>query len=330
MNKTTIEKIVKANKVSQGEFILIHFWGEDADRQIANDFQAAVVKCGGTPLVIQQSRTLNHDMFSEAHEGFELNEKYFSLLSSFDAVLDIFTYQPVLLNQPLDEVHKKVYNDYMRKLFPCFIQSKRFTQIRIPSIENALESELEPEDFIRRMEDAYDLDYEELHVQCAKQAEELKDKKQVTLHTGSGCELVFDLSGREWLLDDGDGDWPCGEIYIAPKEDATSGSVYYETLFVEDLGKFNDVTLYIENGKVVKASQDEVDAFFKNQPEENKVVCELGLGMNDKIRDLCGYTVLDEKKAGTFHIAVGGNTMFGGTNEARMHMDMVGYGELTY
>ena len=46
--------------------------------------------------------------------------------------------------------------------------------------------------------------------------------------------------------------------------------------------------------------------------------------MNPKVTDLCGYPVLDEKMAGSFHIALGANTMFGGQNEAPMHIDLVG------
>lgn len=44
--------------------------------------------------------------------------------------------------------------------------------------------------------------------------------------------------------------------------------------------------------------------------------------------ELCGYTLLDEKMARTFHIAVGTNTMFGGENRATDHGDFVGRGEV--
>ena len=52
------------------------------------------------------------------------------------------------------------------------------------------------------------------------------------------------------------------------------------------------------------------------------------LGMNPNVTDLCGYTVLDEKMAGTFHIAVGANNMFGGENKASDHIDFVGCGKI--
>lgn len=57
---------------------------------------------------------------------------------------------------------------------------------------------------------------------------------------------------------------------------------------------------------------------------EDKVICELGFGMNPNVKDLCGCTLLDEKMADTFHIAIGNNTMFGGTNESDQHIDLVG------
>ena len=77
----------------------------------------------------------------------------------------------------------------------------------------------------------------------------------------------------------------------------------------------------LENGATVTGST-------LMQPGENRIVCELGLGMNPNVTDLCGYTLLDEKMAGTFHIAVGANTMFGGENRATDHGDFVGRGEV--
>ena len=72
------------------------------------------------------------------------------------------------------------------------------------------------------------------------------------------------------------------------------------------------------------SNQEAVSAFLRSQPTENTVVCELGLGMNPNVNTLCGYTALDEKKHGSFHIALGANRMFGGQNEAGMHTDLVG------
>lgn len=88
------------------------------------------------------------------------------------------------------------------------------------------------------------------------------------------------------------------------------------------------MTLQITNGEITGSSQKAVAAHFAGLPRENRIVCELGPGMNPNVTDLCGYTLLDEKMAGTFHIAVGANTMFGGENRATDHGDFVGRGEV--
>ena len=49
MNERTIAGIVKASGVSAGELILVHFWGEDSQKDIANRFVAAVAAQGGYP-----------------------------------------------------------------------------------------------------------------------------------------------------------------------------------------------------------------------------------------------------------------------------------------
>ena len=58
------------------------------------------------------------------------------------------------------------------------------------------------------------------------------------------------------------------------------------------------------------------------------VVCEFGIGINEGINELTGYELLDEKMLGTFHIAIGNNTMFGGKNDSPLHQDFVGTGRV--
>ena len=145
--------------------------------------------------------------------------------------------------------------------------------------------------------------------------------------TGTEHKLYFDLTGRSWHIDAGDGDLPCGEIYIAPIEEKTQGSVYFETFYLDDK-IYQNVILQIADGKVQGSNHPDVEKYFSGQPEENRIVCELGIGMNPNVTDLCGYTVLDEKMAKTFHIAVGANYMFGGKNKAPDHRDFVGYGNV--
>jgi leucyl aminopeptidase (aminopeptidase T) len=324
MEFETILKLVKASGVREGEMILIHFWGEDQDREIANRFAAAVAAEGASPVILQQARSANRDLFANAKAGC-FDDRYFEMISGFDAVLDVFAYQPIVLGYPLEEEQMNLYRAYIARLFQALMKCKRFTQIRIPTEANAEESGLEPEDYIRRMNRAYDIDYSALSAECKREMERFSGAEKVRVRTGNGCELRMDLAGREWLADAGDGDLPCGEIYIAPVESKTNGSVFFESLWLDDV-KYTGVTLEIAGGEVTGCSDAELAGKFAEMPREDRTVCEFGLGMNPNVEDLCGYTLLDEKMAGTFHIAIGMNLMFGGTNQASGHTDFVGKG----
>ncbi len=326
MDINTITRLVKATGVAPGELILVHFWGEDGDKEIANRFTAAVAAQGASPVLLQQSRTINQALFAGAGETC-FGEAYFDLLSHFDAVLDVFAYQPIVLGGTLPKDQMGYYRNYISGLFSRLMKCKRFTQIRVPTAANAAESDLEPEAYIRRMEAAYDVDYEAMKLACQQAVVPYQDAAEVTLHTGKDQVLRLKLAGRQWHLDAGDGDLPCGEVYIAPVEGESNGTVFFRRLFLEG-AVYENVTMTIQEGKLCHCSEEVVMAWFEKLPEENRVLCELGLGMNPQVTELCGYRLLDEKMAGTFHIAFGANQMFGGSNAASDHIDFVGYGTL--
>ena len=286
----------------------------------------SVAALGATPVLLQQSRSVNQKIFSSAQESC-FHTAYFDLFSKMDAVIDVFAYQPVTLGVPLEEEQMHLYRRYMSRLFRTFMACKRFTQIRVPTKENAAESNLDPNDFIERMNKAYDIDYELLYAACEREVKNLENVHEIEVHTGMDAVLYLNLTGRVWRIDAGDGDIPCGEIYIAPLEKQTNGNVFFETFYLDDI-KYADVTLRILNGEVIDCSHRQIAKYFAQLPRENRVVCELGIGMNSNVTSLCGYTVLDEKMAGTFHIAVGANTMFGGNNKASDHIDFVGRGKI--
>lgn len=326
MNRTTIARLVRASGVTAGELILIHFWGENDEKHLADEFAAAVAALGASPVLVQQSRTANQSIFHTANDQ-AFDERYFELFSQFDAVLDIFAYQPVVLGEPLEEAAMERYRRYMRALFGKLMTCRRFTQLRLPTEANAEESGLAVPEFIARMERAYNIDYDALAASCEREVERWRNAERVVLRTGENCALTLTLRGREWQTDAGDGDLPCGEVYIAPVETETNGSVYFDTLYL-DSTPCKTVTLYIENGLICGSDNSTAAAYFAAMAAPERTVCELGIGLNPNITDLCGYPVLDEKMHGTFHIAVGANDMFGGENHASDHIDLVGRGKL--
>lgn len=86
MNTETIINLIKASGLTAGEMILIHFWGDDKDKEIANQFMVAVVSLGATPFLLQQSRSINRHIFAYAKDTC-FDKQYYKLFSNFDAIL---------------------------------------------------------------------------------------------------------------------------------------------------------------------------------------------------------------------------------------------------
>ncbi len=239
-------------------------------------------------------------------------------------------YKPVVPSKNLQKDKFELYRSYMGQLFSTLSKKKKFVQIRIPTEANALESGLEPSFFIEKMNEAYDIDYDDLNNRCKEKVLELEGKTSVLIKTKGNCELTLSLDERKWFIDAGDGDLPCGEISIAPIENKTNGTIYFEKIYIEIGECAKDVILTIENGKIIKSNSDKFNEFLSELPPNGNVICELGIGMNKNIKEPSGYLVLDEKMINTFHLGIGMNTLFGGSNKCQMHTDFVGTGELIF
>lgn len=183
------------------------------------------------------------------------------------------------------------------------------------------------------MNDAYNIDYNELKTTCKNKVSELKDKSSIVIETGSNCTLNLSIKDRKWFIDAGDGDLPCGEIYIAPVETETNGNIFFKEIYLESEGApihDTNVTMKIVNGKITEVSSEIVQNYLKDMPENGDVISEFGLGLNRNIKKLTGYTALDEKMAGTFHLGLGMNLSFGGTIESMAHTDLVTTGKVSF
>jgi leucyl aminopeptidase (aminopeptidase T) len=148
----------------------------------------------------------------------------------------------------------------------------------------------------------------------------------VTIRTGVNYSLTLDLSDRQWFVDDGCGDFPAGEIYIAPREEGSNGDLLVSSFNFQ--GQiYKDVEMTFEHGKLTRSSCKELDDFLTQRPDNFSVLCEFGIGLNPRVKGLTGYTPIDEKALGTYHIALGMNHLFGGENECPFHLDFVFYAD---
>lgn len=155
----------------------------------------------------------------------------------------------------------------------------------------------------------------------------LNKVKEVRYVSPNGTDLRVGVAGRKWINCGGDNNFPDGEVFTGPIEDATEGEVHYSFPAVHDGREVTDVVFKFKAGKVVDAdaskNRDFLYAMLDMDPGARRLG-EIAIGTNYAIKDYTRNTLFDEKIGGTFHAAVGAAyPESGGKNKSALHWDMV-------
>jgi leucyl aminopeptidase (aminopeptidase T) len=129
------------------------------------------------------------------------------------------------------------------------------------------------------------------------------------------------------------GNVPGAETFIAPVEGTAEGKYVLNGSFKDHvLSGTSNIVLTFAGGRLVniEGTEDILPAFRRfiamlQSRVSPKALClaEFGIGVNPAIDHLVGKPLMDEKCVGTAHIAIGGNSGYGGTLVADVHEDFV-------
>ncbi len=164
---------------------------------------------------------------------------------------------------------------------------------------------------------------------------ELEGAKEIRIRGRAGTDLTLRVDGRPWKsdalpLEAGNGaNYPGGEIFVAPLKEGADGVLVADLTVPYTAEGLVDapVTLRFERGRVVeitggKAAQM-LGELVAGAGAGADVIAELGIGLNQAVKPR-GHVMLDEKAAGTAHVAIGKNTgPYGGDNDASIHVDCI-------
>ncbi len=158
-------------------------------------------------------------------------------------------------------------------------------------------------------------------------ADRLDKGREMRITTPQGTDIRFGIAGRTWINCDGTNNFPDGEVFTGPREDATEGVVKYSFPAVHGGREVRDITLRFKAGTVVDASAAHNEEFLMRMLDQDagaRVLGELALGTNYSIKEYTKNTLFDEKIGGTFHAALGAAyPESGGKNKSGLHWDMV-------
>ena len=318
-----IPNVCEGLPFKKGDFILLNFWGDNDDLALLDLFSENLSKKG----IITSKNHCSNSFFEKIVLNLIRNDqrfpqKYLDYLSSFRHVIDLFMYTPSLPNG-ISQLETPIFKEYLGELFNSLTQDKEYyIQLTVPTEINASKAGFDYDIYNSFFCNALSVDFPNLKKACREKVDSLKHKNSIEVITGNKYLLKLDIENRKWFVDDGCGDYPPGEVYIAPIESNSNGNLLIPIINLK--GKiYKDVLLTFENGRLIKSSSNEINEFLYSLPESFKILCEFGIGLNPEVENLIGFTPIDEKALGTYHIGLGMNHLFGGENHCPFHMDFV-------
>jgi aminopeptidase len=154
----------------------------------------------------------------------------------------------------------------------------------------------------------------------------LNEKDQVRL-VGPETDLSLSVKGRGWVNCDGHENFPDGEVFTGPVEDSANGHVRFTYPACEGGREVEDVRLWFEDGKVVKATAAKNEGFLLamlDTDEGARFLGEFAFGTNQGVQCFTKNLLFDEKIGGTVHMALGtGFPETGSQNRSAIHWDMI-------
>ncbi len=175
-----------------------------------------------------------------------------------------------------------------------------------------------------------DADYEAIRANCEAIHEQVAGADEIRVTSPQGTDVVLEPGDREWHLDTGIvhepgamSNLPAGETFVSPV--SGEGTVVVDGTMMPHGRLDHHVEFDVADGRVVEIRDDdlraEVEAAADEVGDDAYNLAELGIGANVAVEELVGSVLLDEKAAGTVHIAIGDDHAIGGDVSAPIHLD---------
>lgn len=181
-------------------------------------------------------------------------------------------------------------------------------------------------------EQGLEADYDRIAETCERVHEAVERAEEIRITAPAGTDITIEPGDREWRLDTGAvsepgafSNLPAGEVFVSP-ETATGRFVVDGTM--RPYGRLEEgqtLAFEVEDGYVTdiedEAIRESVESAAEAVGKDAFNLAELGIGTNVAVTDLVGSVLLDEKAAGTVHLAIGDDAGIGGDVDAPIHQD---------
>jgi aminopeptidase len=205
-------------------------------------------------------------------------------------------------------------------------QSTRWVLVRVPDEGMAHAAGVGYASLLDEFFAASLIDWSHEAPKWSKVTERLNRSSSIRL-VGDGTDLSFETAGRTWVTSPGAINIPDGEIMTAPVENTAHGTITFENPAVFGGRLIHNLRLSWTNGRLTDIyssdSQEYVEGVVSTDDGASQIG-EFAIGINPSLHTVVNDILLDEKIAGTCHIALGrAYPVCGGVNQSAIHWDIV-------
>lgn len=312
-----LTKCLQGMDIRKTDRVLIQLWGNDQHLSYLKAFEQEACKLSNQVLVHHHDvKAYGESLASET----ALGQMTYDTFDGNDVVIDLMA-TSIAPGPDFTEVALNNYRAFMGQMFQKLMTAGTFVQLRLPTEEMADSMGLGHELYKETLLKGLDVDYASIKQEGQELINKLQGVSVITIVTQAGS-LELTVEKRQWFNDAGNGDLPCGEVYVACIEDKTNGCIHIEQIKFMDQD-FTNLVLTFKDGLLVASNNADFMACFDTLDEDARRVGEFGIGTNTGLSDILNSPLLDEKIKGTAHIALGRNAMFGGNNNAMIHHDLI-------
>ncbi len=312
-------------KIKKGDHVVVLV--EDYGQELAREITKEVAKRGGTAVVVERSPETERAMLDAVPLEYVGNfpDHYFEMIKATDVYIRI---QSTANTRALGNVppEKLVAYEKMQRRLKKEILKKRWCGTITPTAALAQEAGMSYYEYENFLYGAIIRDWEK-EAEIMYKVKEIIDAGEEVIITGEETELTMSINGRVAVASVGERNMPSGEVFTAPVDDSTQGSIYFDIPVMYMGSLIEDVRLTFEDGVVVESSASHNERLLKKvikTDEGSERLGELGIGTNRGITTFTRNILLDEKIGDTIHLALGNAYKnCNGVNESAVHVDIV-------
>ncbi len=314
-------------KLKKGEKVLIE--GNRYSKDLIIEIIKKVYEVGGLPFVNYQDPFISRELLKgSSEEHIKLLCKYMlPKMQDMNAYIGISATNNIYELSDVPIENKNLYSKFYSKPIHSDIRvpKTKWVILKYPTSGYAQSANQSLEEYSKFFYKVCTLDYSKMKIAMEK-LKNLMEKTDKVKIIGPDTEISFSIKNIPAIICAGEMNIPDGEVYTAPVKDSVNGFIHYNTPSMYNGIKFENIKLYFENGKIVKAEgnhQKELETIF-NIDEGARYVGEFSFGLNPYILYPTTDILFDEKITGSIHFTPGASydDAFNG-NKSAVHWDLV-------